>query len=318
MEPTDSETPPSDSSPPTPEPDPRCDVAFERMEQRIRAVPKGQFRTINLDIPTIVTQMSGVAFELKQHRELVASTGFDLSLIDDLYDYALALGHCHSSWRAAAKPNSALAQLAKGVRQSRRRLHRLAIALVTDGLLDGKRVNSQRGGNAYRLIAFDVLGLIELYREAWDRIAGKTSITRTDLDQASLDANLLILAIGRDEQRERARVVAEKTLLRRQAYALFVRAYAKVREAVRFARSDYGDVDAIIPSLFAERGLKSGTTKRNKAATANDVVGTRAEVVSARLVEVDEVPTPSGRQLPESRLEPIMVPWPGPPPKGRG
>jgi hypothetical protein len=290
------------------------EIAFARMEPRIRAVPKSQFRTINLDIPVLVTTTYGVVPKVKALAEGFAKYRFDMSLVDDLLDYALALGHCHLRWRIAVEPPKTFRDLAQRVRQHRRRLHRLAIALVTDGLLDAERVETLKSGNGYNRLAFDTVGLFYLFRDAWHRIEGKTSVTQAELLQVGRDAEQLIRELGDDHAKERARVVAETTLLRRQAYALFLRTYAEVRQHVQFVRREQRDADAIMPSLFAERGLKSGATKRRKAAGNEPAPPT--PVVAAHLVGPGGSPTPAARQLPERTLDRISVPWPGLPGKG--
>lgn len=315
MNPGDPDEPSSDLALAAQELDERCQTAFERMERRIRAVPESLFRTINLHIPTLVTTAHGVFRNVMAHEAELVKAGFDPARVEDMLDYALALSRCHAVWRAAAEPAKRAQALAQRARKDRRRLHRLAIALVTDGLLDGDRVSQLRGGNGYLAIAYDVLGLVELYHEAWDHIAGKTSITRAEVDEARLYANRVIFELGEEKRKAMTRFVEETTLLRRQAYSLFVTTYAEVRKAVGWARREQGDVDRIIPSLFAERGLKSGETKRRKAAAKGGASAPEVEPVAARLVAAEEEPVPFDRQLPASGLDSVVVPWSGVPRK---
>jgi hypothetical protein len=106
-------------------------------------------------------------------------------------------------------------------------------------------------------LAYDVLMLVQVLKEAWNRVHGRTPVTLTELDQAAVKAETLLRAVGlRDHARP---TVAEATVLRRKAFALFMRAYAKARAAVQYLRAEQGDADAIAPSLYAGRSKRRKT-----------------------------------------------------------
>jgi hypothetical protein len=240
-------------------------LAFARMEQKIRAVPESDFRTMNLDVTAIVAQVLGAVPKILKHRSILAlMPTFDISQVDHLQDYALALGSCHADYRAAAEPSDDVPRLVQEQRQLREQLHADAAALANRGQLDAERVARLQGGNAYRMVAFDVLGLVQLFLENWNELAGKTALTVADLEQARAGASQLIHALGRRKQLDSA--VTDVSHVRRQAYALLVLAYSDVRRALDFTRREVGDAEDIAPSLFAERGKQSGATKRRKAA----------------------------------------------------
>ena len=85
----------------------------------------------------------------------------------------------------------------------------------------------------------------------WNEVRDRTPVTLAELDRAAATAEKLLRAVGlRDEA---APTVAEATVVRRKAFALFMRVYARARAAVRYLRAEVGDADDIAPSLYAGR-----------------------------------------------------------------
>jgi hypothetical protein len=64
------------------------------------------------------------------------------------------------------------------------------------GLLEASRVEKLRSGVGYKNVAFDVLGLVGLFRERAQDLAGKTAVTAQELDQAAELAQRLVTAVG--------------------------------------------------------------------------------------------------------------------------
>jgi hypothetical protein len=140
----------------------------------------------------------------------------------------------------------------------RDRFHSDASALVRRGLLDGERVDKLRGGNGHRMLAFDVIGLVDLFLESWERIQGKAALEVKELEEARAKGNRLIAAVG---LRDQAPAVRHATALTRQkAYTLLVRAYDETRHGIAFVRRREGDVDTITPSLYAGRSKRPPET----------------------------------------------------------
>jgi len=85
----------------------------------------------------------------------------------------------------------------------------------------------------------------------WNEVRDRTPVTLAELDRAAATAEKLLRAVGlRDEA---APTVAEATVVRRKAFALFMRVYARARAAVQYLRAEVGDADEIAPSLYAGR-----------------------------------------------------------------
>ncbi len=230
-------------------------LAYERLEPVINAVSEDDLEPINLDIPSAVATVLGAEPEVRPLRtSLAALATFDIENVDQLRDRALALGHTHTQVRIAGGEVDDTDELVEAMVDARDRFHTDASALVRRGLLDAERVNKLRGGNSHRMIAFDVIGLVALFLENWDRISGKTAMDVGELEDARAQANRLVVAVGLREQGPTQRNAA--ALVRQKAYTLFVRAYNETRQAVAFVRRREGDVDDITPSLYAGRGKR--------------------------------------------------------------
>jgi len=93
--------------------------------------------------------------------------------------------------------------------------------------------------------------LVQVLREAWNDVHDRTPVTLAELYEAAAAAEKLLRAVGLRDQA--APTVAEATVQRRKAFALFLRVYARARAAVQYLRAEIGDADDIAPSLYAGR-----------------------------------------------------------------
>jgi hypothetical protein len=150
-------------------------AGFERVEAEVRAVPERDLVLVNLDVPSAVATALGAWPEIVQRREEVAALkGADIAKFDKIRDYAFALGHAHSEYRAALGPADPIGTLAEEVTEAREQLFADAQGLGRRGLLEASRVEKLRSGVGYKNVAFDVLGLVGLFRERAQDLAGKT------------------------------------------------------------------------------------------------------------------------------------------------
>jgi hypothetical protein len=228
-------------------------AGFERVEAEVRAVPERDLVLVNLDVPSAVATALGAWPEIVQRREEVAALkGVDIAKFDKIRDYAFALGHAHSEYRAALGPADPIGTLAEEVTEAREQLFADAQGLGRRGLLEASRVEKLRSGVGYKNVAFDVLGLVGLFRERAQDLAGKTAVTAQELDQAAELAQRLVTAVGLKEQSPAT--ITAAALLRQQAFTLFTQAYDEARRAIGFLRWHAGDSDTIAPSLWAGRG----------------------------------------------------------------
>ena len=208
---------------------------------------------INIDVQSAVATVLGALPELKALRDAFAQLlGFDIARFDKLRDYTLALGHTHAMFRGASGPSAGVTDLFDQVAELRDMLQADALALAKRKILDEAQINKLRNGNGYKNVAFEVVGLIGLLREHWQAVQGRSALQPDELEHAGELAQQLVTAVG---VREQGPVVASAaSLLRQQAFTLFMNAYDDARRAVSYLHWTAGDADAIAPSLFAGRG----------------------------------------------------------------
>ena len=126
------------------------------------------------------------------------------------------------------------------------------VALAHRGLIGGDRIADFKSHVGYKNLAFDLLGLASLLRDNWEKIATRTGVQVSELDQAEVIGQQLMDAVGSREQTPAT--VAQVQAQRQRNFTLFVRSYDQVRRAIAFLRWDHGDIDQICPSLYAGRG----------------------------------------------------------------
>lgn len=248
-------------------------AGFQRVEAEVRALSERDLVTVNLDVPSAVATALGSLPEIIQRRDEVAALkGVDMGKFDKIRDYAFALAHTHSEYRAALGPADPIGTLSEEVTEIREQLFGDAQALGRRGLLEASRVEKLRSGVGYKNVAFDVAGLVSLFRERAKELAGKTAVSAHELDHAAELAQKLVTAVGLKEQSPAG--VTAAALLRQQAFTLFTGAYDEARRAIGFLRWHAGDGDTIAPSLWAGRGgrkpAEPETTAPIAAATPTD------------------------------------------------
>jgi hypothetical protein len=228
-------------------------AGFARVEAEVRAVPESELIAINLDLPSAVATVLGALPQLRVLRDSFAKLlGFDLGRFDKLRDYTLALGHAHAMFRGASGPSDETSELADEVSALRDMLEADAMALAMRKILDEVQVTKLRGGSGYKNMAFEVVGLVGLFRERWADIQGRSALKVEELEHAGQLAQELVIAVGTKEQAPVA--IGAASLLRQQAFTLFMNAYDDARRAASYLRWNEGDVNDIAPSLFAGRG----------------------------------------------------------------
>jgi hypothetical protein len=236
--------------------------ALEQIRPEMSALSTDDLIPINID-PVAATGIArGSLPRIMKYREQLVSEvpKFDLSNLDKLGTYALALIQAQTAYGIATTPPEVLASLAEEAAKLRDLLYSDAAALGKRGLLNPAPLNDLKGPAGYRNTATDVLGLALLLRNHLDKIAAKTCVTLAELDRAEVVGQQLLDAVGVREQSPAK--VEQATVERQQAYTLFVNAYDQVRRAIGFLRWNDNDADDIAPSLYGGR-----TTSRKKNAS---------------------------------------------------
>jgi hypothetical protein len=231
---------------------PQYKDAYDRALPAARALPLGELITINIDVPTAVTTVIGKLPQIRSFSDQIADelVKFDRTNIDQLETYTLATAHAHALYLSASAPPEAVVKLQADATALRDMLYSDAVALANRGLVSGARLGEFKGAVGYKNVAFDLLGLTALLREAWPQIQGNTALKSEELDKADLIGEQLVNAVGTREQNG---ATTEVTQLRQRVFTLFLNAYDEVRRAVSYLRWHEDDVDGIMPSLYAGR-----------------------------------------------------------------
>lgn len=228
-------------------------AGFQRVEAELGHLEERDIVSVNVDIPTAVAIVLGSLPEIRALRpQLAELKGFDVARFDKLRDYTLAVGHAHAMFRAASGPSDGLSELANEVAELRDVLQADATALAKRRILDENQITKLRGGSGYKSVAFEVVGLVGLFRARWDEIKGRSALEPEELEHAGRRAQELVTAVGLKEQAPA--VVGAAMAVRQRAYTLFYNAYDDTRRAVAYLRWHEGDADSIAPSLLSGRG----------------------------------------------------------------
>jgi hypothetical protein len=231
---------------------PSFSAALEALRPEIDAIPHDELEPIRLDIAVAIVTALGVIHRVEAFRDRVAAEiGPTAAVhIDRLEKSAHACGGAHALYLTTLH-GADVDQMVTSLGQTRRVLLLEAEGLVAKKRLPGSVLGALVGGTGYKAMCMDVLQLVSALRAEWTAIESHTPVTALELDQAEALANALATTLGENEQAPSA--AAE---LRSRAYTFFVRTYDEVRRAISFVRWDEGDVDDIIPSLFAGRARK--------------------------------------------------------------
>jgi hypothetical protein len=229
-------------------------AAFDNTAAARAALEPAEILTINLDVQIALTTVLGTLSRLASLRDdIVASLpDFDIGQFDKLSTYAEALAHAQSAYLAASEPAEMLPALAARAVEIRDQLVSDATALAKRGLLDGKRLSDLKGGPGYLNINSDVGVLVRMLRERWTEITSKSAIQPAELDEAGKLFERITFAYA--ERTQQSATVAAAVEDRQRAYTLLVHAYDQARRAATYLRWVEGDVDKIVPSLWAGRG----------------------------------------------------------------
>jgi hypothetical protein len=252
--------------------------AYDRVMEEIRSLPDTDLIAINIDVPSAIATVRGVLGKAAELRAgLARLPDFDTTRFDKLGDYALALEYAHMQYLAASMPAQPLEQLVTDGTAMRKVLLADASTLAAHGIIDGQRLKEIRGSTGYLDLACDLQTLVAILRGSWDAIAGKIPLTVADLDRAELTGVRLVDAVGAHTQTPAG--VTATADIRRRAFALMVNTYDQTRRAASYLRWKEGDVDEILPSLYAARMV------RRRAAVATPVAGPAVTAVAAPVEE---------------------------------
>ena len=227
-------------------------AAFARVLPDLLALREDELSPINLDIPAAVITVLGVLGELKELRPRLAKLSeLDITEVDKLEDYALALSFANARYLAATKTPNDLETLATEAAKLRERLLAEARAFTYHGIISESQLANLKGANGKKNVATDLQVLAGLLQEAWPQIQGKTPTTPQDLERASRIATRLQRIMGVKEQGPAQ--ASELTDQRLRAYNKLVDVYETIQLAVAFLRGRRNTADTIVPNLHPGR-----------------------------------------------------------------
>jgi hypothetical protein len=228
-------------------------AAYEQTLPVAQALAVDDLLPVNVDLPTAVNTAVGKMPQLLALRERVKEElpKFDLAHFDQLEQYALAAGHSHTRFLTASAPPQALADLNTQALALRDILYKDAVALAARGLIPGDKIGDFKSNVGYKNLTYDLLGLADILRTNWARIAAGTSVRVTDLDRAEALGGQLVSVVS---ARDQAPVVAADAALQRQRnFTLFANGYDQVRRAISYLRWNEDDLESVAPSLYGGR-----------------------------------------------------------------
>jgi len=228
--------------------------AFGDVKSEIEAVADEHFIQIALDIPSATVTTQGAYAQIVALRPSFVERlpKFDISLVDKLETYALAMFCAHADYKAAMDPPAELADLIQTAIARRAILLANVNSLIAYGLLAPEVLNDLLGINGYKNVMTDLATLASILRTHADKVAERTTVRFNELAEAEDLAAKLGETVG--VRQLSPQVIAQAARNRQAAFTLFMRAYEEVRAAIQYLRHHEGDADAIMPSLFAGRG----------------------------------------------------------------
>lgn len=247
---------------PTPFPfrsEPTFHDALESRRAHLAALDPKKLPSVRLNAAVLFQSAIGAAHRLEAFRqELVAQFGDEATeLLDSLVPAAQAARLADAMLKGQPKRPS-VAPIHAELVSKHALLLADARALVARGLLPAEVLRKTRDARGYGSAVRSVLVLVSVFERHWAQISELTPTTRADLRAANRLAAELVDAAAVDTTSEHA-ATAE---LRRRAIGDAVRIYEELRRQMSYLRWHRGDVDTIVPSLFAGRG---GRKKRRKS-----------------------------------------------------
>jgi hypothetical protein len=227
--------------------------AYDKTLQAALALDTGALLPVNIDLPSAVNTAVAAVPQILALRDSVQKElpNFDVSNFDRLEQFALAAGHAHAQFLSASAPPEALADLNARGMELRDTLYTDARALAGRGLINGDRLGDFKANVGYKNLTYDLLGLANLLRASWDKIASKSAIELSELDEAEALAGQLTSALA---AREQGPVLAADVAVQRQRnFTLFAQAYDQVRRAISYLRWTEDDLERVAPSLYGGR-----------------------------------------------------------------
>ena len=245
--------------------EPVVGVAYDRVLPAMKALAPDKVLKVSVDALSASTKVLGALPNLCVLRDQLAGLpGFDVTLLDNLEDYALALRDAHLYHLIAAHAPQQIRELTEEGVEIRGILHTDAMALQERGRLDSSCFEEYTGRPGAKAIANDLGILVAVLTTNWSELQGNCAIEPGELKHAYQVASRLLRLIG---ERDLAIPSPTETAdMRARAFTVCKNAYEQVRRAIASVRWNEGDVDKVAPSLHAGRGRRRAKTEAAEAA----------------------------------------------------
>ena len=248
-----------------------ADEAYERVLPEAMALDQDALAIMNVEVPGAVITAMGALEKLPHYQaDIEKLPNLETAQLAKFSDYVLALFSAQSRYTFAITPPEQLPELLEQATLRRDVLIAEAKALVARGALNGALLNELTGTHGYKNVAFDLSGLSQVFKAAWPSIQGKTGLQRSEIDETDKLALRLTAAVAHRECSPEA--VAAATDIRQRMFTLVSDTYNQFRRAIGFLRWDHGDIDSIVPSLYAGRGNSNAKPKPTPEPVAPPVV----------------------------------------------
>jgi hypothetical protein len=241
----------------TPTPDVFDDAAFPlALEQRrahLLAMPESEVqRTLRLDPGAVYTAAHGASRRLVVLRDaLIAQFGESAGeLLDALHPAAMAAKQADADFDGLVEGNE-LPELHRQLVAKHAMVLLDAESLVLRGHLPAETLSNAKNTHGYEAASNSALVLASVLRRHWAKISGNTPISTGDLAELQKLGERLSDGIS---NRDQAGLRSEAADLRARALSDVFRIYDQLRRMTTYLRWREGDVDALIPSLYAGRG----------------------------------------------------------------
>lgn len=240
------------------------ETAFNAVAPQLEALHTAELATINLDISSSINAATRVLPTLMTMRPLIVQQLplFDVGAFDRLPTFTRVLSYVHSLHLDALASQAQVRGTLNDADRLRRALLADATALINRGHLNATLLTHLLGKSGTKHVRADLATLVSAFNDSWATLHDHCAIRQDDLVYASrLAMQLGDVAHLREQGRTR---LARTTDLRLRAFTLFSRTYDDARRAVTYLRWQHGDVDAIVPSLYAGRSNgRTGTGRKS-------------------------------------------------------
>lgn len=226
-------------------------AAYQRELAAIEAVQ--ETRTLNLDMMSAILLLLAKLPGITGLRAALKATlnDFDEKAFDRLPDLVRAAQHAHGLYLQATKAPGPLQSLVDHGERERELLYADAVALAKRGYLNMDSLREVKRTTGHRILIVDLQILHATFDQKLAELAGRTSVTREELNVVQSLIDTLSDAVGTKEHSQAAQTRA--TIIRTKAFTLLLDTYDEVRAGITYVRRKQRDADEFAPSAYITR-----------------------------------------------------------------